>query len=87
MEKIMITKEQLLNEMAEFTWDFGQKFFVETKHGNFVWSDPDYNGDNTMMEYPGTAWDFFRPMYGRSKGKHIISDYCGDQFTVIEEKK
>jgi hypothetical protein len=83
----MITKEQLLNEMAEFTWDFGQKFFVETKHGNFVWSDPDYNGDNTMMEYSGTAQDFFSPMYGRSKGKHLISRYCGDQFTVIEEKK
>jgi hypothetical protein len=40
-----------------------------------------------MMEYSGTAQDFFSPMYGRSKGKHLISRYCGDQFTVIEEKK
>jgi hypothetical protein len=90
MEEIMITKEQLLNEVGDFTWDFGQCFFIETRYGNFIWSDPDYNGDNTMMEYSGSIQDFFSSrygLYGRGKGNHLISRYCGDKFTVIEEKK
>ena len=79
----MVIKELLLKELAEFTWDFGSKFFVETKYGNFVWSDPDYNGDNTMTEFPGEVWEFFGPDgFGRAKGTHLVSRYCGDQFIM-----
>jgi len=44
-----MTRESFLNLVGEFTWDFGNKFYIETKIGNFVWStfDPDYNGNNS----------------------------------------
>lgn len=86
IEKIaQLDREQLLDSVGDFTWDFGQQFFVETEHGNFIWSDPDYNGDNSFTKYEGTYKDWM-PLnsgrFGRSKGKHIIRSYCGDQIVV-----
>ncbi len=79
------TKEQLLDEIGKFTWDFGQRFFVETRFGNFVWSDPDYNGDNTFKKYQGDYKQWIKTTgspFGRSKGSHLIRNYCGDQIIV-----
>jgi len=80
-----INREQLLNSVGHFSWDFGQKFFVETPHGNFVWSDPDYKGDNTFTKFDGSYKDWIKQIgisYGRDKGNHIIRSYCGDQIVV-----
>jgi len=71
-------KEQLLELEGDFTWDFGCHFFIETNKGNFIWSDPDYNGDNTIVPFDGNYNDWLpRGMYGRSKGLHKIGSYCG----------
>jgi hypothetical protein len=81
-----ITKEQLLCLVGEFTWMWGMHFFVETPIGNFVWSDPDYNGDNSFKKYDGSYKDYCKQCslpYGRDKGSHLISDYCGCNISVV----
>ena len=86
MEQVMTTKtvskEDLLNCYGDFTWSFGSLFLIETEFGMFVWSDPGYNGNNVIRPYDGRIKDFFNP-YGRMKGRHLVSRYCGDQFTFI----
>lgn len=71
----------MLDLIADFTWDYGKEFFLETSEGNFVWSDPDHNGDNTINPFKGTYEDWLKENgipYGRDKGKHKIRDFCGD---------
>lgn len=79
-----MTKEKLCGMIGDFTWNFGNKFFIETAEGNFIWSDPDYNGDNTIRKFNGTLQDYFGDSFGRDKGKHYISDYCGTEFTLVD---
>jgi hypothetical protein len=73
----IVTKEQLLSTVGDFTWDFNQRFFVETSYGNFIWSDPDYNGDNSFVKTDLSINEFFSPYFGSCKGRHVISEYCG----------
>lgn len=69
-----------LDTIGGFTWDFGQKFHIETDVGNFEWSDPDYGGDNSIK--PTVPYkDWLRKShipFGRCKGEHRIRDYCGE---------
>lgn len=78
VEKII---EDLLDDVGEFTWMFGMLFFVETAKGNFLWSDPDYNGDNSFRSFDGSYADYVKLCghHGRDKGFHVISAYCGDK--------
>ena len=87
MAEKVIDKETLINTIGEFGWSFGQEFFIETKFGNFVWSDPDYNGDNTIKKFDGDLKKFCRTIgisFVRDKGKHLIGKYCGTNFTLIQ---
>ena len=69
-----------------FTWNFGNKFFLSPVDDeedsnyqyNYVWSDPDYGGDDTIKPYYGTAKEFFSPNWGRYKGQHTVRSYCGN---------
>lgn len=88
---VVVTKELLLELVGDFTWDFGHQFFIETEVGNFVWSDPDYQGDDTMRLFKGSYNDWIGGQggfgaFGRSKGRHQISRYCGDKFTLVLDK-
>lgn len=73
--------QDILNDRAQFTWSFGQTFFVETmQHGNFIWSDPDYQGDNSFTPFHDSYNDWCKESgipYGRDKGTHEIKSYCG----------
>jgi len=74
-----------LNTIGEFTWSFSDKFFIETDVGNFVWSDPDYQGDNTIVLFRGSYKDWCREIgipFGRDKGKHTIEGYCGKDVII-----
>jgi len=75
-----MTKEHLLSLVGDFTWFWGETFFIETSEGNFIWSDPDYDGDNTIkpinMSYEQYCKNSKVP-YGRDKGTHVIENYCG----------
>lgn len=83
-----LTKEQIGDLVGDFTWDFGNKFFIETNKGNFVWSDPDYHGGtNIITPFNGSIKEFFKDSYGRDKGTHVIKDYCRDFIYGSEEKK
>ena len=74
-----------LNTEADFSWNFGQEFFLKTDRGNYIWSDPDYNGDNTIRKYDGSHEDWCKETgyYARSKGRHFIGDYCGSNVIFI----
>jgi len=74
-----VTKEQLLELIGDFTWDFGSHFFIETDEGNFSWHDPDYGGDNTIERVDMCLRDWLGDVpYGRAKGRHRIGGYCGE---------
>jgi len=77
-----------LDSIADFTWGFGSTFFLETEHGNYVWSDPEYNGDNTIVKFNGSCKDWCESEgidYGRGKGKHYIENYCGKNVIIKED--
>lgn len=80
-------KENLLVSEGRFTWDFGSRFAVETNLGLFEWSDPEYNGDNSMRFLVNKSFSDWLEMsnipYGRDKGNHIVKDYCGKEFNLI----
>lgn len=82
-----MTKEELIRTRGEFTWCWGQDFFIETPSGNFHWKDPDYQGDNTIRPFYGTLADFCKMChvdFGRDKGKHLIGSYVGENFTLVD---
>jgi len=75
-----MTKQEVLNLIGEFSWNFGQEFFIETDRGNFVYSDPEYGGDNTLRPFNGDLKQYLKETnadYVRDKGVHRIGDYCG----------
>ncbi len=79
--------KKILDMKAKFTWFWSDRFFVETEAGNFVWSDPSYNGDNTLTRFDGDIEDFCETYYydfGRDKGEHLIKDYCGSEVVLAE---
>ena len=83
-----MTREEFLNQKAEFIWMFNKDWFVKTKTGNFIWSDPDYpGGNNTFAPFPGDykeACKHCGASYGRDKGMHIISEYCGNDIVILD---
>lgn len=82
-----MTKEDVASLVGEFSWDFGDTFFIETSEGNFIWRDPSYNGDNTIRPFSGSYEDFIAKNdipFCRSKGTHVISSYIGEDFIYCE---
>lgn len=78
-----------LDTVAEFGWNFGSEFFLETANGNFIWSDPDYGGDNTIHPFQGSLEDYCvtRSLpFVRDKGKHTIRGYCGPDVEFVDLK-
>ena len=74
-----MTKQEISSLFGDFTWDFGQEFYITTSKGNFIWSDPDYNGSGQLKSTTLTYREFIGKGYsGRSKGNHNIGNYCGD---------
>lgn len=77
---------------GDFTWMWGQTFFITTHNEdnekeNFVWLDPNYGGDNTIRPYSGSLQDYCEEKsidYGRNKGVHLISEYCGNDVVVLK---
>jgi hypothetical protein len=83
-----MTRDELLNLYGKFYWSFSQEFFIETSKGNFVWSDPDYDGTNRIKRFNGKYGDWISQLgipYARSKGAHLISGYCGPDIVFSEQ--
>ena len=77
-----------LNKMMYFTWSYGKEFFLSPNEDpnhehNYIWSDPEYQGDGTIRCYNGTIKQYFGSS-GRCKGCHRIVDFCGSNTTFIE---
>lgn len=78
-----------LNDGADFTWSFGMTFFIKTNKGNYIWSDPEYYGDNTLTKFDGNLYEWYKYekiSYGRHKGIWTIGDYCGPDVTLNGQK-
>jgi len=75
-----------IDDNAEFGWSFGHEFFLEAESkGNYIWSDPDYGGDNTIVRFNGDLKAYCRSRgipYVRDKGVHNIRNYCGDDVVI-----
>ena len=75
------------NDTAEFLWSFHDKWLLITEYkGSFIWSDPEYGGDNTIKPFSGSIWNFCkteRIPYTRGKGTHVIGSYCGPDVKII----
>ena len=80
--------DDIKNLRGQFGWTFGKEFFIETKtKGNFIWSDPDYYGDNTMKRTKMTLGQFCKSRgipYVRDKGHHSLLGYCGEGVKVLD---
>ena len=83
-----MTKEEFLNLDAEFIWGWGDEFFLETDVGNFIWSDPDYRGDNTIRPTSQSYGQWIDPhnngSFGRAKGVHNVRAYCGEDIILTD---
>ena len=82
----MLTKDFLESRAGYFTHITGCKWFLTTDIGNFVWSDPQYNGDNTMTLFNGSYEDYCTQNdlnQNRSKGVHLVNRFCGEEFTLV----
>lgn len=78
--------DEILDTMGSFTWMFGRDWFIETQYGNFHWSDPKYNGDNSFKLFNGTSDEFYRHLgvpHGVAKGRHLVRKMCGDGITMV----
>lgn len=81
-----MTYDPLLDRLAEFTWNFGTEYYVEVENGdNYIWSDPDKGGNNTLTKTTESYTDWVFPNWGRSKGKHIIQNVCGTKVIIKQE--
>lgn len=76
-------EELTINDHADFTWDFGCEFFLESVKGNFVWSDPDYGGDNIIRRFNESYAEWSKGQVARSKGVHYVGRYCGDDVKIV----
>lgn len=79
-------KNKVLNLEGHFSWLGNDKYFIETTQGCFVWSDPDKNGDNTLVEYQGGYADYLEEVKkeeSQDQGVHIIRDYCGNNIRLV----
>lgn len=79
------------DSICQFTWGFDSRFLIrkydfyhKVSYGDFyVWSDPEYNGDNTIKKYEGYPQHFTGKNFcGRNKGHHSIYAFCGDSVKI-----
>jgi len=79
---------KIFDTVGQFTWLWDDRFFIETKdHGNFIWSDPGYDGDNTIRKCSISYKQYLKENdidFGRDKGPHIIAEYCGVNVVVMK---
>lgn len=73
-----------LDTYGLFSWDFGNKFHIETAVGNFEWSDPEYPGGDNTIKPCGPYEEWRKKQYARDKGRHKIRDYCGDKVVICQ---
>ena len=58
---------------------------------NYIWSDPDYLGDDSITVWEGTYQSYLNQeydstYYGRYKGVHNLDEYTKGAFSRYKEK-
>lgn len=76
-------RQAVLDMQADFTWGFGQEYYVDADNGKqYIWSSPEYGGDNSFKETKMSYADWIAPNWGRNKGKHVVRNYCGSNIYI-----
>lgn len=88
LRKIKMVNNMLsLDDRVRFTWGWSELFLLQSDEGaSWVWSDPDYGGDNTIQPFDGDYDDFCAQLnipYGRCKGQNTIRGYCGEDVKIL----
>jgi hypothetical protein len=92
-EEVFLAKEKVklkLEHIAQFTWMWGEENHLDVKGvGEFIYSDPDYGGDNTIRRAsPEKTISFLKKgptqPWGRDKGLHTILSYCGESVKILD---
>lgn len=63
------------------------KSFLKTKFGNYIWSDPEYGGNNSIKKFKGSLQDAFATglaKFSEHKGEYNINYYCGSDVDILE---
>jgi hypothetical protein len=73
-----------LDDAADFTWDWHDRYLLDTNFGYYVWYAA--ADDNTIRPYYGNPLDFCERGYaGKWKGNYIIRDFCGPDVRMVVE--
>lgn len=88
MTKRVLTRQQILDLEGTFISNFGSKYYVETEFGypNFIYSDPDSGGDNTLVQTSLTDEEWLAVEdipYGRDKGSYVIDHFVDADITIL----
>lgn len=77
---------------VHFSWDFGATFLLQSgpksETGDpmgtdyWIWSDPEYGGDNTIRRVPKAPDRQEVPVW-RDKGWHLVWKYCGLHVKIL----
>lgn len=78
------TRNEIMNCVGEFAWNFGSRFYVTTKYGNFIWFSEDYYGDNSFRQTELSAKEFAGVNFLRDKGQAIVSSRCGNDIKIYD---
>jgi hypothetical protein len=54
------TREEALELTCRVYWDYHKRYFLENEQGNWVWQDPEFGGNNTLVPYQGSYPEFLK---------------------------
>lgn len=81
MKKIK-TKQDFLNAKGTFKSFYGSLVSIQIGEQTFIWKDPRYGGDNTVMEFNGTEAsrlaNYLYNDYGMCFGTYMVSVWVSD---------
>lgn len=73
-----------LDLAAHFTQSIGtDQIFVETDDANYIYSDPQAGGNNTMRNSELTYARWSKGLKLRDLGRHVIRNFCGNSVRLI----
>ena len=75
-----LTHEAVGQLQGIFTWNFSNKFYIETDNGFFI-----YDFDvNTIIPTLISKKEFLHGYLGKNKGIHLINEFCKPNWTLIQ---
>ena len=55
-----LSRGEVLDLTCRVYWDYHKRYFLENEEGNWVWQNPEFGGNNTLVPYPGSYVEFLQ---------------------------